>query len=128
MNIKLSKLLDICHPVKDGAWGTGVIPAWMIHKRVRKQNTYDHETWARIATHHDYNILPWLHAGRIAYFVLNGWTDPISLEIGVPGMFEPEWIIDDGNHRTAAAWFMNKEYIDVDFSGDVDLFNDLFLT
>lgn len=48
------------------------------------------------------------HASRIAYFVRNGWTDPIQIDVGIPDtQFSSDWIIEDGNHRLAAAFYMN---------------------
>lgn len=50
------------------------------------------------------------HIQKIAWFVVNGFDDPISLEVGSQslGVLPPEHIVDDGNHRLAAA-IMRKE-------------------
>lgn len=62
-----------------------------------------------------------LHIRRIAWFVVNGITLPISIFVG------PEkWIISDGNHRFAAAIVRRDENIKVNFRGDLEKANDLF--
>ena len=45
------------------------------------------------------------HAARIAHLVTTGWTDPIEIELGVPGApgYRPTWPVTDGNHRLYAA-------------------------
>lgn len=66
------------------------------------------------------------HIGRIAYLAKNGWSDSIVLDVGIPGYHESEWLIWDGNHRFAAAVYLQLEEIEVEFSGDIDYFNKLF--
>lgn len=61
------------------------------------------------------------HAQRIAYFVHNGWQDPIVIDVGVPTLgFNPDWIIWDGNHRLAAAIYRGDKFIEAEIGGDVD--------
>jgi len=66
------------------------------------------------------------HLGRIAYFAKNGWSDPIILDVGIPGLHESTDLIWDGHHRFAAAVFLDLKEIAVTFSGDIDYFNKLF--
>jgi hypothetical protein len=67
------------------------------------------------------------HAGRIAHLVINGWNDPIDIDVGVPVLsFTPTWLVPDGNHRLAAAIFRDDEFIAADVSGDIDLAFELF--
>jgi hypothetical protein len=47
------------------------------------------------------------HARRIAFLVVQGWTDPIEINIEKSG-----WIIADGNHRLAAAFY--RGYSDIE--------------
>lgn len=47
-----------------------------------------------------------MHLGRIKWFILNGWTDPIDIEAG-----NSIWPIIDGNHRLAAGFLTNKKRI-----------------
>lgn len=69
------------------------------------------------------------HARRIAWFVINGFRDPILVDIGVPTYrgFRHVWDICDGNHRFAAAIYRGDEVIRADFTGSLDYANDLGL-
>lgn len=57
----------------------------------------DHDEWVRRVKGY--------HARRVAFFVKNGWEDPIV--IAADGK------IRDGSHRIRAAIFLGKEEIDV---------------
>jgi hypothetical protein len=58
------------------------------------------------------------HAARIAFLILNEDATPIEIDVGVPHMgCHVEWIIEDGNHRLAAAIFRKDEYIKANISG-----------
>ena len=60
------------------------------------------------------------HAARIGFFVTYGWTDPIEIDVGVPNLAcYVDWIVEDGNHRLAAAFYMGNEYIEANVSGDL---------
>lgn len=60
------------------------------------------------------------HIQRIAYFVVHGWNDLIDIDVGVPSLgYVPEWIIQDGNHRCAAAIIRGDQTIKASFSGDI---------
>lgn len=49
------------------------------------------------------------HAGRIAYLVQHEASDPIQLDIAVPGLGDSGlWPVEDGNHRLAAAIFAKR--------------------
>lgn len=66
------------------------------------------------------------HADRIAYLVVNGWTEPIIIDVGVPslGVYVANPILD-GNHRFAAAIFRGDETILVEASGSVSVLETL---
>lgn len=67
------------------------------------------------------------HAGRIAYLAHYGWTKAISLDIGIPSLHcYPAWMIDDGNHRFAAAIYREDEFILADVGGCNDYMMELF--
>lgn len=53
--------------------------------------------WKRVVTQY--------HARRIAYFVENGWTHPISIK--------PDGTVTDGTHRAKAAVLMALESVEV---------------
>jgi hypothetical protein len=62
------------------------------------------------------------HMRRIAWFVVNGWRDPIEIDFGVPCFgYEPTWPIIDGNHRLAAAILREDHSIVASCSGQVDV-------
>lgn len=68
------------------------------------------------------------HAGRIAWFIVNGWRDPIEVDVGIPSMgYVPEWPIQDGNHRLAAAILLKCRTIDIRFSGSLDFAEEIGL-
>ena len=60
------------------------------------------------------------HIQRIAYLVVNGWKDSIAIDVGAPKLgWNNSWIIIDGNHRLAAAFYKNDKYIAAEISGQV---------
>lgn len=61
------------------------------------------------------------HVARIAWFAIHGWTDPISIDVGVPGFpgYRFVWIITDGNHRLAAALCREDETIAGEIGGSL---------
>jgi len=67
-----------------------------------------------------------IHAGRIAWLVINGWNeDPIDIDVGVPGFGDVLEIVQDGNHRLAAAILRGDDFIPVECSGDEELINEI---
>lgn len=61
------------------------------------------------------------HVARIAWFAIHGWSDPISVDVGVPGLpgYRFVWIITDGNHRFAAALCREDETIAGEIGGSL---------
>lgn len=60
----------------------------------------------------DKNLLRENHIRKIAFFVKNGFDDPIQIDVGLPEMGHfNDYLIEDGNHRLAAAIFRNDENI-----------------
>lgn len=62
------------------------------------------------------------HAERVAFLVLNSDDTPISIDVGAPvlGYYEP-WIVQDGHHRLAAAFYRGDATIAADVGGQIDL-------
>jgi hypothetical protein len=61
------------------------------------------------------------HVQRVAWLVINGWNDSISVDVGIPCMgYSPDWPILDGNHRFAAAVYRDDESILANVDGQVD--------
>lgn len=67
------------------------------------------------------------HVGRVAFLAVQGWGDPIEVDVGVPSLgCHVGWPIADGNHRVAAAFFRGDPTIQVGVSGSLDYFQELF--
>ena len=60
------------------------------------------------------------HIQRIAWFVKNGWHNPIDIDVGIPGRCHVGHLITDGNHRAAAAIFRDETTILANVSGEVN--------
>ncbi len=68
------------------------------------------------------------HLGRIAWFAVHGWPDPISIDVGVPALGHcPRWPVEDGNHRLAAAIFRMDASISAEIGGQLSHARDLGL-
>lgn len=60
------------------------------------------------------------HLARIAWFVLHGWRDPITVHVGIPSLgYHPRWGITDGNHRFAAAIYRGDPAILAMVDGEI---------
>ena len=60
------------------------------------------------------------HVSRIAWFVVNGWDEPLGVDVGVPSMgCCPVWLMIDGNHRWAAAVYRGDRTIRANVDGAV---------
>jgi hypothetical protein len=61
------------------------------------------------------------HIRRVAYLVINGWHDPIDIDVGVPSLgCCVGWPIQDGNHRFYAAIIREDPFILAIISGELD--------
>lgn len=69
----------------------------------------------------DQGMLDW---ARTAWFVVNGWHDPIEVDVGIPAFSCPAQM-DDGRHRLAAAWYRDDEFILANCGGDCALIKEL---
>lgn len=47
------------------------------------------------------------HVGRIAWFVVNGWRDPIQVDLNA------RWPVIDGNHRLVAAVLREDTFVEI---------------
>lgn len=86
-----------------------------VRKAVKNGKLFDpkDELLGHIKSHSD-------HVRRIAWFVVNGWDEPIEVDVGVPALgCHVGHIIIDGNHRVAAALFRRDPAIWANVSGDV---------
>ena len=119
--IKVSALRLICDPFCRSPWGHDGGPI-----------TFD-EIDAAIASERfvrspvNYNENRETHINRIAYLAVVGWDDAIDVDVGVPSLgCYVEWPVDDGNHRFAAAIYLDSEFIEAGLSGCCDLISELF--
>jgi hypothetical protein len=110
----LPALLAVCNPLKYSPWRTGTVSVGLIQhcintKQLRAEPLADRTTKAKD------------HAARIAWLVVNGWDDPIEIDVGVPSLgCHVRWPVLDGNHRLAAAAFKKDKHILANVSGEVE--------
>lgn len=68
------------------------------------------------------------HIKKIAYFVKNGYEDPISLDVGIPEIgYRPDNLVDDGNHRLVASYIRKDVSVPCVLSGSEAAADELFL-
>lgn len=68
------------------------------------------------------------HIKKIAYFVKHGFDNPIDLDVGVPSMgCYPNHLIEDGNHRFAAAIIRGEKTIKATIMGEGEYAKELGL-
>jgi len=62
------------------------------------------------------------HIRRVAYLVVNGWSDPIEVDFGCPTIAPSSTHLEvsDGNHRLAAAIYRKDPTILTSAAGEVD--------
>jgi hypothetical protein len=66
------------------------------------------------------------HIERIAWLVVNGWNQPLNMDVGVVGMaLEPTWFVTDGNHRFAAAIVRGDDFVYAYIQGDMGRLQEL---
>lgn len=117
--VPLRRLLQIANPFEDCPWGTDGVTEQAVRLAVADGRLTDVPFCPDTAR---WDVLQ--HVERIAHFVVRGWSEPISLDIGVPGM-GPAWPVTDGNHRLCAAVVLGADAISALVSGDVDLAKEL---
>ena len=62
------------------------------------------------------------HIDRIAWLIIHGWKNPISLEM------QDGWIeVNDGNHRLAAAIYRKDKLILIDWAGYEEMLSKILL-
>lgn len=118
--LSVSKLKELCDPFQFHPWGVKV-------SETQVQNAINCGDLLGVPI----NTLKYStandHAARVAYFVVTGFQDPISLDVGIPSMgYSVDWMITDGNHRLAAAIFSGLETTPVEFSGEIEVFKQTF--
>ncbi len=111
--IPLARLLPLCHPFRSRPWGVPVRPrdVWEALASGRLVATPGGDD----------------HAGRIAWLMIHPSQEPIEIDVGVPHLgCHVDWLVQDGNHRLAAAFMRRESSIMACVSGDLRTAHDLF--
>jgi hypothetical protein len=118
-------LADFIHPDRFGPMFKGSPPAWRLKRAVSERDircalerddlvAEPYDTTTGVVPHR------W-HAGRIAYLVKHGWSDPIEVKV-VDTTDWPLTTIINGSHRFRAAVYRGDEHINFKVRGDLVLF------
>ena len=104
--IPVHRIARHCNPFGLSPWGVPLTRADVRHALRQRR---------LVATHGGDD-----HPGRIAYFVENPARDAIEIDVGVPVLgYLPDWLVQDGNHRLAAAIFSGRMEILADVQGQL---------
>lgn len=114
------------HDLRD--WSPFVSTVWAIELPITREGVQraiesgDTEklTYSIIADDGSYDET-W-HERRVAHLVVNDWDDPIYLEAS-PN--RGAWLVQDGNHRLAAAIYRGDDAILCSLGGYLDMFPEL---
>lgn len=108
--VPVSRLKKICNPFEDSPWETSVSidEVGLAIKNCDFVGSWDSQNTGN-------------HAGRIAYLAVSGWAYPVDIDVGCPVVNHYiDWIVQDGNHRVAAAIYLKKRYIKASVAGQMD--------
>ena len=112
--IPVKKIAKHCNPFKGFPWEEGEVRKADVTKALKENRL--------VATPDGTD-----HAGRIAYLVLNEAFDAIEVDVGIPAIgYAPHWMVQDGNHRLAAAIYAKRESILASVAGQIDYASSLF--
>ncbi|MDR3712407.1 MAG: hypothetical protein P4L51_06300 [Puia sp.] len=116
------KLAERWNPFVQTVWVTMKTPVrrWEIEKALRLDNLLSPEAPKPPALFGLWDLSPRKdHIGRIAWFVRNfDDTFPIEVDFGIPSWGIP-LCLRDGNHRLAAALFIEKPFINANCAGAI---------
>ncbi len=120
------KFQERCNPIRDNCWGlSDPITCSDVEKAINANDLFQPGSIGNNKS--DYlsktpdQELAIFHTTRIAWFVVNGWNDPIHVDVGVPSLgCYPKWPLQDGNHRFAAAFIRGDNFILANMSGAID--------
>lgn len=118
MKLDLSIIQEHCDPFRSPVWHGMESPLSRdeIAQAIKDGWTVAHPKEENIMEPHPRSY----HVGRVAHLVNHGWADPIFIEPGYG------WMIQDGNHRLAAAFYKRDMTIEVEFSGFLEDIEDAF--
>jgi len=120
VEIKLSKL-EYWNPFKNHCWRGLQTPI-----TIREINTAISKKILRSFPIKDGETTRGQHIQRIAYLIVNVSNHPIDIDVGIPELnYCPDWIVCDGNHRLAAAFYRNDKSIFAEVSGSCNYAKEL---
>lgn len=121
MKIKVNKILRLYNPIESCAWPVnGKSLKREVNRCIKHKIVLDKAVPKTFAT----NVQ--LHAQRIAFFVLNGWSTKILVDVGLTdGDQACSWGVINGNHRLYAAKLRKDRWIKAHVSGSLDLIKKL---
>jgi hypothetical protein len=116
--LSVSKLQAVANPFRHDPWEIGPLTRLAITRAVNCLRRQKHFRGGKPmagscrAMEGGRRVRRRWHIERVAWLVVYGWEDPIEIDVGVPflGCF-PEWIVQDGNHRLAAAIYLGRKTI-----------------
>lgn len=129
--VPIKNLERIWSPYRQPLWGPNPLRLGDVRKALQNRDFEKKEYNPDKALYNDKYRWPLeRHAARVAFFVLNGWKNPIQIDVGVPEFqgWQPGDIVVDGNHRLAAAIYRHDKEILADISGSVSYANELLGT
>lgn len=129
-DVSVAKILEYCNPVETPPWGvdgpTTSLIDWCLNNDYYIDTPVEQHLTNR-STLLDSQI-ELIHAGRIAYLFSHDWDDPISFDVGIPGLADmPAWPVLDGNHRLYASIIRRDTTIMVEPSGCLDYAKQILL-
>lgn len=115
-------------PFQNDVWRCGVVTKLMVEQAIAEGSALGYYDWKALGQTSPDNIPSQAqHAARVAYLVQYGWTDAISIDVGVPSLGHfIAWPYEDGNHRICAAIIRGDQYIAAEVSGDIDHAAEIF--
>lgn len=118
LQVSVGRLQELCDPAKGDPWGFQITPGEVA--QAVEEGRFRATPWKSFPNQFTKEERQY-HIERVAYFVVNGWTDPIDLDVGVPSLgCYISWMILDGNHRFYAAVIRNDLAIHSTLSGDLN--------
>lgn len=118
--VNIDKLLSYANVLVDLPWGISVDPGQfesLVRSLAARGNVRSTPVVERELRSDVERVIE--HAKRCAYFMNNECIDPISIDVGIPGVCNVSWIVEDGNHRFYGRALAGDEMIPAFISGSV---------
>ena len=126
-----SLLNAVGNPMTEQVWSNDRFTAREV-KRFIKEKRFELGQWCSLNStgkmyelenddDEDVNMTDW-HIARIAYMTVNKQTQPIDIHVNCYGLA----LLNDGNHRFAAAIVRKDKYIQIIVDGFIDVFFKVF--